>query len=215
MHDPNQPALTEPPARPPVARGPLAHVHTFDALRFRDFRLLWLGQATNGLAQWMDQVTRGWLMYDLTNSPLQLGLVSAIRAVPLILFSVLAGVVADRYGRKAQLVISQVTNAVLNFILGFLVLTGQVHPWHVYATGILAGVVMAFQQPARQAMLSDLVDEAHLTNAIGLNSMVFNASRSIGPAIAGLIIASHGTAGSYIIQGLIYALATIWTLQLS
>src|SRR5437867_273408 len=115
-------------ARPSFARGPLAHVHTFDALQFRDFRLLWLGQATTGLAQWMDQVTRGWLMYELTDSPLQLGAVGAIRAVPLIFFSVLAGVVADRYGRKAQLVISQVTNSALNFALGFLVLTGQVQP---------------------------------------------------------------------------------------
>jgi MFS family permease len=162
----------------------------------------------------MDQVTRGWLIYQLTDSPLQLGLVSAIRAVPLLFFSVLAGVVADRYGRKAQLVISQLTNAGLNFILGVLVLTHQVHPWHVYATGLLAGVVMAFQQPARQAMLSDLVDEEHITNAIGLNSMVFNASRSIGPAVAGVIIAGYGTAGSYLVQGVIFALATVWTLQM-
>ncbi|MEA2639731.1 MAG: hypothetical protein QOF51_1125 [Chloroflexota bacterium] len=192
----------------------LAHVRTFEALQFRDFRLLWLGQATTSAGQWMDQVTRTWLIYQLTDSPLQLGLVNAVRAVPLLFFSVVAGAVADRYGRKAQLVISQVVNAALNFILAVLVLTGNVQVWHVYATGLLAGIVMAFQQPARQAMLSDLVDPEHVANAVGLNSMVFNASRSIAPAIAGLLIAWVDVGGSYVVQGVMYAMSTVWTVQM-
>jgi len=195
--------------------GAILDMRTFDALAFRDFRLLWLGNAGTSAGQWMDQVTRGWLMYELTNSPLQLGLVSGTRAIPLILFSVLAGAVADRHGRKAQLVIAQVTNAILNFGLAALVLTHQVRPWHVYLTAVLAGIVMAFQQPARQAMISDLVDEAHIANAVGLNSMVFNASRSVAPALSGLLIAAVDTGGSYIVQGLIFAVSTIWTLQMN
>lgn len=193
----------------------ILRLRTFEALQFRDFRLLWLGQAAASSGQWMDQVTRGWLMYELTNSPLQLGLVSASRAIPLILFSVVAGAVADRHGRKAQLVIAQITNAVLNFVLAALVVTHHVRPWHVYATALLAGVVMSFQQPARQAMISDLVDEAHLANAVGLNSMVFNASRSVAPALAGVLIAAFDVGGSYILQGVIFVVATVWTVQMN
>src|SRR5438309_11913532 len=95
----------------------MTHMRTFESLAVRDFRLRWLGQAGNTVGQWMDQVTRGWLMYELTGSALQLGLAMAARAVPLLLFSIIAGVVADRHGRKRQLIISQVTNIALNWIL--------------------------------------------------------------------------------------------------
>jgi len=189
-------------------------MRTFESLAVRDFRLLWLGQAGNTVGQWMDQVTRGWLMYELTGSPLELGLTMAARAAPLLLLSVVAGVVADRYGRKRQLIISQVTNAALNWLLAGLVLTGHVQTWHVYVTALLAGAVMAFQQPARQAMIPDLVDSAHLGNAIGLQSLAFNASRSIAPGIAGVLIALVDVGGSYLVQGLIYAIATVWTVQI-
>src|SRR5687767_9082423 len=122
------PALTEgvePPAYTPrIDRsGVWARVtrfRTFEALQYLDFRLLWFGQFGNAAGQWMDQVTRGWLMYQLTDSALQLGLVSAVRALPLLFFSVVAGAVADRYGRKTQLVLAQVTNALLNLVLGVL-----------------------------------------------------------------------------------------------
>jgi MFS family permease len=199
-------------------RGPFhafTHARTFAALvLFRDYRLLWLGQSGNTIGQWMDQVTRSWLIYELTGSALQLGLVSAARAIPMLFFSVLAGAVADRYGRKRQLVVSQVVNAALNFLLAALVLTQHVEPWHVYATGMLAGIVQAFQQPARQAMIPDLVDRAHLGNAIGLQSLAFNASRSIAPALSGLLIAWMDVGGSYLVQGLIFSVATIWTVQI-
>ncbi|HZT07210.1 MAG TPA: MFS transporter [Chloroflexota bacterium] len=206
--------VARPELHPPWYVRGLVRIRTFEALRFRDYRLLWLGQAGNTTGQWMDQVTRGWLMYELTGSPLQLGLVSAVRAIPLLLFSVLAGVVADRYGRKRQLIISQVTNAILNFVLAALVITRLVEPWHVYATALLAGVVMAFQQPARQAMVPDLVDRGHLANAIGLQSLAFNACRSVAPGVAGALIAAVDVGGSYVVQGLIFSLGTIWTAQI-
>jgi len=193
---------------------PLVRTPTFQALQFRDFRLLWLGQATTSAGQWMDQVTRGWLIYQLTNSPLELGLVSAIRALPLLFFSVIAGVVADRYGRKFQLIVSQVVNAGLNLTLAMLVISGHVQTWHVYATGLLAGIVMAFQQPARQSMISDLVPPEAVPNAVGLNSMVFNASRSVAPAIAGALIAAVDVGGSYLVQSVMYGVSTIWTVQM-
>ncbi len=204
-----------PPSRPQGALYAFTHARTFAALvLFRDYRLLWLGQSGNTIGQWMDQVTRSWLIYELTGSALQLGLVSAARAIPMLFFSVLAGAVADRYGRKRQLVISQVVNAGLNVLLAALVLTHHVQPWHVYVTGMLAGIVQAFQQPARQAMIPDLVDRAHLGNAIGLQSLAFNASRSIAPALSGLLIAWVDVGGSYVVQALIYSVATIWTVQI-
>src|SRR5437867_10288888 len=107
----------------------------------------------------MDQVARGWLMYELTNSPLELGLVNTVRAVPLLFFSVIAGGLIDRYGHKIQLVLAQTINAILNLILAVLVLTGHVAPWHVYVTGFFAGIVMAFQNPARQSLIPELVDK--------------------------------------------------------
>ena len=189
-------------------------IHTFESLGLRDYRLLWLGQLSTSMGLWMDQVTRAWLIYTLTHSPLQLGLVSAVRGIPFIAFGAIAGAVADRYGRKAQLIIAQVVNAILNIILATLVLTGHVQPWHVYVTGFLKGTVQAFQQPARQALINDLVGREHLLNAIALNSAALNLSRSVGPALSGVLIQALGVDMSYFIQAGLFALATVWTIQI-
>ena len=166
------------------------------------------------MGQWMDQTSRTWLIYQLTGSPLQLGLISAARGAPLLLFGVLAGVVADRYGRKAQLIIAQMVNAALNVALATLVLTGHVEVWQVYVTGFLSGTVQAFQQPARQALVNDLVGEKYLLNAISLNSAAVNLSRSLGPGICGLLISGFGVDISYYVQAVMYAGASLWTLQI-
>jgi MFS family permease len=192
----------------------VARFRTFEALGFREFRLLWLGQLGSAMTLWMDQVTRGWLMYDLTGSALQLGLVTLVQVLPLLLLSPVAGTAADRYGRKTQLVIAQLLNVPPALILGILVISGRVEPWHLYATGLAAAIVQVFQQPARQALIPESVDRARLTNAIGLTSIAFNVSRSVGPAIAGAIIALVGAGGSYLVQALIYGLTTLAALQL-
>ena len=187
---------------------------TFDSLTIRDYRLLWLGQVSTSMGQWMDQVTRGWLIYSITGSAAQLGLATAMRGLPLLFFGVIAGALADRSGRKIQLVVAQVTNAVLNAVLATLVLTGYVQPWHVYLSAFLAGTVQAFQQPARQTLVSDIVGPEKLMNALALNSAALNASRALGPAAAGAFIAITGVEGSYYLQALMYAIATIWTFQM-
>ncbi len=192
----------------------LARLRTFESLKERDFRLLWLGQLFSSMGQWMDQVTRGWLIYQITGSALQLGLATAIRGLPLLLFGIVAGAVADRSDRKTQLIIAQATNALLNAILATLVLTRQIEPWHIYVTGFLAGSVQAFQQPARQTLINDLVGNRRLMNALSLNSAAVNGSRMIGPAIAGLLIAWTGAEGSYYAQALLYVFATVWTFQM-
>jgi len=192
----------------------LSRIHTFDSLSIRDYRLLWLGQLDTSLGQWMDNITRGYLIYQITSSPLQLGLVAAMRGIPLFLFGIVAGALADRSGRKTQLIVAQVTNAVLNLILATLVLTHRVQPWHVYVTAFLVGTVQAFQNPARQTLVSDIVGPRHLINALALNSMAINTSRAVGPALAGLLIASVGVHGSYYVQAFMFLLATMWTIQM-
>jgi MFS family permease len=194
--------------------GLLSRIHTFDSLSIRDYRLLWLGQLDTSLGQWMDNISRGYLIYHITSSPLQLGLAAAMRGIPLFLFGIVAGALADRSGRKTQLIVAQVTNAVLNLILATLVLTNRVQPWHVYVTAFLAGTVQAFQNPARQTLVSDIAGPRHLINALALNSMALNSSRAIGPAFAGLLIATVGVHGSYYVQAVMFLLATVWTIQM-
>jgi MFS family permease len=195
-------------------RGLLNRIHTFDSLSIRDYRLLWLGQLDTSMGQWMDSISRGYLIYHITNSPLQLGLAAAMRGIPLFLFGIVAGALADRSGRKTQLMVAQLTNAFLNLILATLVLTNRVQPWHVYVTGFLVGTVQAFQNPARQTLVSDVAGPKHLMNALALNSMALNSSRAVGPAFAGLLIATVGVHGSYYVQAVMYLLATLWTIQM-
>jgi MFS family permease len=187
---------------------------TFAALRYREFRLLWSGQAATAMAMWMDQVVRGWLMYELTNSPVQLGLVHGVQAVPILVLSPIAGSVADRYPRKQQVVVAQVLAGVMYAVLALLIMTGRIRPWHVYATALAMAIVQTFHQPARAAMVADAVPPYHLTNAIGLTSIMFNVARSTGPALAGFLIATLGTASCYAVQVGFYLLAIVWTLLL-
>ena len=193
----------------------LTRWRAFEALRYREYRLIWYAQIFASQATWMDQVTRGWLLYELTNSTLQLGLVRGVQAIPLLLLSPLAGSVADRYSRKNQVLIAQLVDGVLFAIVAALIFAGRIEPWHVYVTAFGMSIVQTFQQPSRAAMIGDAVPVSHLTNAIGLNSIIFNVARSAGPAIAGLLIAVVGTGGAYTAQAVCYFLATIWTIQLS
>src|SRR5882672_9550645 len=210
-HEADQPGGTRRSWRP--LRG-LLRLRTFAALHHREFLLLWSGQAATAMAMWMDQVVRGWLMYELTNSPVQLGLVQGVQAIPILLLSPVAGSVADRYPRKLQMVVAQVLAGLMYVVLALLIMTGHIQPWHIYATAFVMAIVQTFHQPARAAMIADAVPPYHLTNAIALTSVVFNMARSIGPALAGFLIATLGTASCYAVQAGFYLLAVVWTLQL-
>jgi MFS family permease len=202
-------------ARP--SRSPLDAVlqlRAIGALRHHEFRLLWFGHSFTSMAFWMDQVARGWLIYELTDSALQLGLVRGVQAIPTLLLSPVAGTAADRYSRKMQILIAQVLDGLMLAGVALLIITDQIQPWHVYLTAFGMAIVQTFQQPARAAMIADVVPPSHLTNAIGLNSIIFNVARSTGPALAGVLIAIFGTAGSFATQAAFYFLATVWTLQL-
>jgi MFS family permease len=162
----------------------------------------------------MDQVTRGWLIYELTDSAMQLGLVRGIQAVPFLFLSPIAGSVADRYSRKMQLVAAQFVSGFVYAATALLIFIGEIRPWHVYVTAFIMAVAQTFLQPARAAMISDAVPLEYLTNAIGLNAMIFNVARSTGPALAGILIAKFNTGGAYSVQAIFFLLATVWTIQL-
>ena len=186
-----------------------------EVLRHRDFRLLWFGHVFASMGFWMDQVTRGWLIYELTNSTVQLGMIRGVQAIPILLLSPIAGSVADRYSRKLQIVVTQIADGLMFGVLGLLIFTGAIQPWHVYATAFGMAVNQTFHHPARAAIIADVVPSAHLTNAIGLGSMVFNVARSLGPALAGILITVSGTGGAYAAQAFFFLLATYWTFRLS
>jgi len=163
---------------------------------------------------WMDQVARGWLIYELTNSPFQLGLVRGVQAIPILFLSPVAGSMADRYNRKMQSLIALVLDGLMYAVLAVLIMTGRIQPWHVYVTAFGAAIVQTFHHPSRAAMIADSVPRQRLTNAIGLNSIAFNVSRSTAPALSGLLIAKYGTAGSYTVQATLYLLASWVTMLL-
>jgi MFS family permease len=192
----------------------LLRLRALTSLQYRDFRLLWFGHIFTSMAFWMDQVSRGWLIYELTDSTIQLGLVRGVQAIPILLLSPIAGSAADRYSRKTQILIAQVIDGAMFAALALLILFGQIQPWHVYVTAFGMAIVQTFQQPARAAIVSDVVPTNNLTNAIGLSSIVFNVARSTGPALAGVLIASLGTGGAYGAQAVFYFLGTFWTLKL-
>jgi MFS family permease len=178
----------------------LRKVRAFQALRFREFRLLWYGQSLGSMGTWMDEVARGWLIYELTDSVVQLGLVRGIQAIPLLLLSPIAGSFADRHSRRAILIVSQTLHAAIYAVTAALIFTGEIRAWHVYVTGVLMASVSVFQHPARGSLVSEAVPREHLVNAIGLSSVTFNLARIVGPAVAGALIVLIGTGGAYTAQ---------------
>ena len=203
-------AVPDQPAWPISA---LVRIRTFEAFRFREFRYLWLSQLGTAVGYWMDQVTRGWLMYDLTGSALQLGLVTAVQVLPLLLLSPIAGTAADRFGRKRQAVVAQSLAVLPIAALAVLVFAGLVAPWHLYVAGLFLSITQVMQNPARASMLPDAVDRSHITNAVGLHSIAFNSSRTIGPALAGGLIALFGAGNAYVVQCIMAGLTAFWTMQ--
>jgi len=182
------------PATPPPRRG------TFSSLQYRDYRYLWLGQTGHAASLWMEQIVRPVLILQLTDSPLQVGLVVATRMVPMLFFGLLAGVIADRVDRKRILLATQSVTAAVHFLMAVLVLSGVIEPWHVFATTFVSGTSMAFNQPARQSLIPTLVPREALLNAVALNTSAINVMRIVGPSIAGVLLLS-GVGSVYLLNG--------------
>jgi MFS family permease len=162
------------------------------ALQSRNFRLFFAGQLISLIGTWMDNVAEAWLVYRLTGSSLKLGTIGFCSQIPIFLFAPLGGIVADRYNRHKIIITTQALSMVVAGILATLTLTHRVQVWHVFVLAALGGVVNAFDIPARQAFLQDMVGRENLMNAIALNSSMFNGARIVGPAIAGILVASMG-----------------------
>jgi MFS family permease len=186
----------------------------FKALHYREFRTVSVCQIFGNLGFWMDELSRGWLIYQITDSMVQLGLARGVQFVPLLLFAPFAGTFADRYSRRTLLLIAQGMSALIFAVLAGLIFAGLVQPWHVYVAAVCSGLMQVIQQPARSSLVSDTVPSELLTNAIGLTSMIFNGARLIGPALAGAIIALSDTGGAYATQALCLLIATIWAAKL-
>src|SRR3989442_11749185 len=176
----------------------------FRALRHRNFRLFWTGQLVSVVGTWMQSVAQGWLMHRLTSSPLMLGLLGFCQFVPVTLFSLSAGVVVDRVDKRRLILITQTLALLQAATLASLVTAGVVRPWMVLALALAFGVINAFDLPARQSFLIELVGKEDLSNAIALNSAAFNTARIVGPAIAGVLVATIGEGGCFWLNALSY-----------
>lgn len=173
------------------------------ALRHRPFRWLWAGQLFNSTGMWMDQMVRGWLVYDLTGSVSQLALVAAARSLPLLVVGLVGGVLADRLDRRRLLLGAHALTGVLHALVAGLVASGQLEVWHVYLTAVGVGVGNAVKAPARQSLLPATVPAGTLQNAVVLNSGTLTVGQSLGPAVGGALIAAVGFGPTFATQALV------------
>ncbi|MDR3719773.1 MAG: MFS transporter [Bryobacteraceae bacterium] len=174
------------------------------ALRHRNYQLFFGGQCISLTGTWMQNVAQAWLVYQLSKSSFLLGLVGFVGQFPVFLIAPLAGHVADRWSRHRIIVATQAAMMLLAFALAAITFSGVVQVWHVVVLAALLGVVNAFDMPARQAFVVQMVGRADLTNAIALNSSLFNGARIVGPAIAGLLVAAIGEAWCFFANGVSY-----------
>ena len=169
---------------------------TFSALRIRNYRLFAVGSLVSNTGTWMQRVAQDWLVLELTGSGKALGITTGLQFLPMVLFSPMAGVFADRYSKRRVIAWSQVVLGVTAGVLGVLAIAGWVATWHVYVIAFVFGTAAAFDTPARQAFVNEMVPRAQLPNAVALNSASFNLARMIGPAVAGSLIALLGSGAS-------------------
>jgi len=173
----------------------------FQSLHVRNYRLFASGQVVSLTGTWMQRVAQDWLVLDLShNSGTAIGITTGLQFAPVLLFGMYGGVIADRYDKRRILVMTQVAMGLFALGLGLLDLSGAVALWHVYALAFGLGIASAIDAPVRQAFVTELVGPSLLANAVSLNSATFNTARVLGPAVAGLLIASSGTGWVFVIN---------------
>jgi MFS family permease len=188
--------------------------NTFASLAYENFRWLWLGQVSHAFALWLDQIAKPLLILQLTGSPIHLGLILAARTVPAVGLGLFAGVIADNFNRRFVLLATKVVVLVLSAIFAAIVVLGWMELWHIYAYNILRGATMAFDQPARRAMIPSIVPQHLVTNAMALSTGSMTATRIAGAAGAGLLISVVGFSGTYTVMAVIYVGAVFFTWKL-
>jgi MFS family permease len=188
---------------------------TFVALRERDFRIFWLGQLISVTGTWMQTVAQGWLVLTLTGSPFVLGLAAAARSIPVLVLVIPAGIAADRFDRRKIVVTTSVVSTIASGLLAVMTIAGTIDIAMVLVIAIVLGVSNAFEMPARQSYVSELIGPRDLANAIALNSLLFNGARVVGPAVAGILVALVGPGWAFGINALSFIPVIIGLLMIS
>src|SRR6187399_3577405 len=190
--------------------------HTFRALRHRNYRLFFWGQLVSLTGTWMQQTAMSWYVYQITNSKLLLGVVSAVGSAPMMLSSIWGGALADLYPKRSILVATQAAQMICAFVLAAGAWAGFATPLFIIIIAALNGVAMGFDMPARQAFTVEMTSREDLLNAISLNSSIVNGARVVGPSIAGLMIGAVGVTMCFFLNGLsfIAVIAGLWMMRL-
>ncbi|GEB57687.1 MFS transporter [Streptomyces gardneri] len=175
---------------------------TFSSLRIRNYRLFFTGAIVSNTGTWMARITQDWLVLSLTGSAAAVGITTALQFLPMLLFGLYGGVIADRYPKRNLLLVSQAALGLCGLALAVLTLSGSVQVWHVYLIAFLLGMVTVVDNPARQAYVAEMVGPKHLRNAVSLNSANFQSARLVGPAVAGVLIAGVGSGWAFLLNGL-------------
>ena len=187
------------------------------SLKYRNYRLFFIGQSISLIGTWMQLIALGWLVYDLTDSALLLGIVGFFGQIPTFFLTPFIGVFIDRWNRHRVLIVTQTLSMIQAFILAFLTLTGRINIWHIVLLSLGLGLVNAFDMPARQAFVVEMVEKrSDLSNAIALNSSMVNSARLIGPAVAGILVAIVGEGFCFLINGIsfISAIAALLAMKI-
>jgi MFS family permease len=210
-----EPILAEQPAQADSRQSP-AISQTFSAMRHRNFQLYFGGQLISNIGTWMQIIAQAWVVYQIGHSEVTLGLVAFASAIPVLAITPWAGVIVDRVSRRSLLILTQSGSMLLAFALAALTFAGAVKEWHVIVLAALLGVINAFDAPARQAFVPEMVGKEDLPNAIALNSMMFNSARVIGPALAGMLLAIIGAAWCFTLNGISFlaVLIGLWLMKL-
>lgn len=175
---------------------------TFSSLRIRNYRLFFTGAIVSNTGTWMARITQDWLVLSLTGSAAAVGITTALQFLPMLLFGLYGGVIADRYPKRNLLLVSQAALGLCGLALAVLTLSGSVQVWHVYLIAFLLGMVTVVDNPARQAYVAEMVGPKQLRNAVSLNSANFQSARLVGPAVAGVLIAGVGSGWAFLLNGL-------------
>ena len=202
--------LTEPEeleveAGKPAKKARRIRLRTFASLRHADYRYLWTGTLLMSSGQWIQQVTLGWLLYDLTGNSMLLGALNGLRALPFLITGPLAGVAADRMDRRRLLLNTQWVLIITAVFMGVLVASPYLHVWHIFLFTLISGIAWTITEPVRMSIIPSVVPKNDLANAVALNSGGFNLMKVIGPALGGAMIAWFGAADNFFIQGIAYA----------
>ena len=187
-----------------ISESPPLKVATFAALKIRNYRLFFSGQVVSNTGTWMQRIAQDWLVLQITNSPLAVGITTALQFLPMLLMGLWGGLIADRYPKRRLLLITQTSMGLLAAVLAILTLSGVVQVWEIYLVAFGLGLATVVDNPARQTFVNEMVPKELVRNAVSLNSGNFQLARMLGPAVAGVVISLVGSGWAFAINSVTY-----------